>query len=282
MTRFHNILLFSILLIGPCLSYELPGQWQTWEQAEGKMQCAVQNTSFQGGEHVEFKVYYNWGFVWIPAGKVTFDVEEMQDAYRITATGRSFASYEWFFKVRDYYETIIDKHTMLPRSFIRKVNEGDYHVEEHITYNQDGQTVLSSFINNKGVKTDKNFDIDGCVQDLLSVIYRLRNADVSLLRRQGELPFRLFIEDGTYDLKVLYRRQEVRNLYQLGRYNTLRITPQLLSGNVFKEGDEMYVNVTDDANRLPVYIESPVSVGAVKVYLTKYQNLRHPLTSKVE
>ncbi len=282
MDTFHNRItqwmLFLLLLPG------IPGfgQWNTWEQEEEQMACAVQNTSFKGGEQVEFKVYYNWGFLWIPAGKVRFDVEELEDAYRIRATGRSFASYEWFFKVRDYYETVIDKKTMLPRSFIRKVNEGDYHIEEYIKYDQAGNKVTSVFINTKSEKRTKTFTIDGCVQDLLSVIYRLRNADVRQLIREGALPFRIFLEDGTYDLNVLYRKKEICNLYDIGKFRTLRITPQLLSGNVFNEGDEMFINVTDDANRLPVYIESPVSVGAVKVYLTHYNNLRHPLNSRIE
>ncbi len=279
-------LLRNIILIGIVTTWwgseAAFGQAFPARKSEGDITCATKNTSFKGGEHVEFKVYYNWGFVWLSAGKVEFDVMETEDAYKIVATGRSYPSYEWFFKVRDYYETIIDKETMLPRSFKRKINEGDYHVEETIIYDQMGYQVHSTFINSNGNQKSQIFDVDGCVQDILSTIYRLRNVDVGVLQRERVIPFRIFLEDGSYPLNIFYRGEETRDLYDLGRYKALRITPQLLSGNVFKEGDEMFVSVTDDLNRLPIYIESPVSVGSVKVYLTAYRNLRYPLDSKTD
>jgi hypothetical protein len=37
--------------------------------------------------------------------------------------------------------------------------------------------------------------------------------------------------------------------------------------------------VSDDANRIPVRVESPISVGSVKVDMMGYRNLRYPLTS---
>jgi len=44
----------------------------------------------------------------------------------------------------------------------------------------------------------------------------------------------------------------------------------------------MTVWVTDDENRVPVRIESPISVGKVKIDMMGYNNLRHPLTSLIK
>jgi hypothetical protein len=44
----------------------------------------------------------------------------------------------------------------------------------------------------------------------------------------------------------------------------------------------MKIYVSDDQNRLPIMIESPVSVGSVKAVLQSYEGLRFPMTAKVE
>ena len=43
----------------------------------------------------------------------------------------------------------------------------------------------------------------------------------------------------------------------------------------------MTVWVTDDANRIPVRIESPISVGSVKVDMMGYRNTRHKMTALI-
>jgi hypothetical protein len=41
----------------------------------------------------------------------------------------------------------------------------------------------------------------------------------------------------------------------------------------------MEVWVTNDANRMPVRIESPIIVGSIKVDMMNYKNLRYPMTA---
>jgi hypothetical protein len=41
----------------------------------------------------------------------------------------------------------------------------------------------------------------------------------------------------------------------------------------------MTVWVSDDKNHIPLRIESPITVGTVKVDMMGYKNLRYPLTS---
>ncbi len=48
---------------------------------------------------------------------------------------------------------------------------------------------------------------------------------------------------------------------------------------IFEGGEKMTVWVSDDDNHIPLRIESPISVGSIKVDMMGYRNLRHPLTS---
>ena len=51
----------------------------------------------------------------------------------------------------------------------------------------------------------------------------------------------------------------------------------LLKGQEFNGGERMSVWISDDANRLPVRIESAVSVGSLKADMVSFKNLRYPL-----
>ncbi len=67
-----------------------------------------------------------------------------------------------------------------------------------------------------------------------------------------------------------------------GKFKAIKFKPLLLKGSIFEGGEKMTVWVSDDANHLPLRIESPISVGSVKIDMMEYSNLRYPLTSMVK
>src|SRR4051812_3309154 len=88
--------------------------------------CGIRNTSFSEGEHLYYKVWYNMGRIWMGAGEAHLNValEQLNNkrVYHVVADGKTLKSYEWFYKVRDRYETFIDAGTFLPVRFIRNVD----------------------------------------------------------------------------------------------------------------------------------------------------------------
>jgi len=69
---------------------------------------------------------------------------------------------------------------------------------------------------------------------------------------------------------------------KVGKFKTIKIKVLTVPSFEFKGGESMTIWVTDDKNHIPVWIESPISVGAIKVRLNKYENLKYPLTSKIK
>ncbi|MBK8632488.1 MAG: DUF3108 domain-containing protein [Saprospiraceae bacterium] len=67
----------------------------------------------------------------------------------------------------------------------------------------------------------------------------------------------------------------------MGKFKTLRITPSMVAGTVFKDETKMDIWVSDDENKIPLLIESPLSVGSGKAILKSYSNLRNSFTSKI-
>ena len=88
--------------------------------------CVAINDTFIDGETLVYKLYYNWKLVWIPAGEVKFSVKEDKETYEYMAYGKTYSSYDNFFKVRDYYYSKVDKETLYPINFVRNIEEGKY------------------------------------------------------------------------------------------------------------------------------------------------------------
>ncbi|MEM1215176.1 MAG: DUF3108 domain-containing protein [Bacteroidota bacterium] len=243
--------------------------------------CETDNDAFQDAEEIVYKIYYNWNFVWLSAGEVVFRVLDDGDEYHLSAKGRTYKSYEWFFKVRDDYDTYINKETMLPRLSIRDIHEGNYRRYDKVTFDQTGRTATSLKGKTRDDATAESFNLDGCMHDILSIMYLLRNVDASTMNVGDKLPIEIFFDRETFPLQVKYLGDnDNMKIKGQGRFRTHTFSPQLIAGEVFKEGDEMTVHVSKDKNKIPLMIESPVSVGSVKVVLKSYKNLRHEFTAK--
>jgi len=245
--------------------------------------CQMDNIAFKGGEQVTYKIYYNWNFVWLSAGEVTFSIRETQDEIHIAAVGKTYSTYEWFFKVQDYYNTVLDKKTLLPKVFTRDIEEGNYKIYNRIEFDQNSRKA----VNFKGKTKDDlkvtKYDFDHCVHDMLSMIYFLRNVDYSRMKKKDKFPVRIFLDGKNYLLDVTYKgAKNSLKVKSSGKYNTLHFSPQMIAGKQFNEGTVMDVYVSNDKNKIPVMVESPVSVGSIKAVLIEYKGLRHPFSGKLE
>lgn len=244
--------------------------------------CEINNWTFTGGEELTYKIYYNWNFMWLPAGEAVFKVTDEGDQYHISVKGRTYSSYEWFFKVRDNYDTYINKKTLLPSVAIRDVDEGSYKLYEKLVFNQTDELVTSYRGDSPKDLNIKQYKLSECMHDLISVLYHTRNYQYEKFSKGQEFPVKIFMDKAIWPLSVKYKgRYTNLTVKGSGKYKAFKFSPEVISGTVFKKGTEMDVWVSDDNNRIPLYIESPVSVGSVKIVLKDYKGLKYPLSSKL-
>lgn len=244
-------------------------------KANPQSACSVRNKSFSNGEVVKFHVYYTLAGIWVHAGNVSFTVNREvlnnKPVYHIIGDGSTLSSYDWIYRVRDRYETYIDTATLLPYKFVRNVDEGGYKIYENVTFYHDSKTAVT----NNGV-----YAVPTCVQDVLSEVYMARNVDFNKAKPNDLIPFDLFLDNKVYNMYIRYLGKEtIKTKY--GKFRCIKFKPLLLKGSIFEGGEKMTVWVSDDNNRLPVRIESPITVGSIKVDMMGYYNLRHPLSSLI-
>jgi hypothetical protein len=237
--------------------------------------CGIRNLAFHNGEYLGYNVFYSVAGIYVNAGTANFNIalEKMNNkpVYHVIGDGKSNSNYDFIFKVRDKYESYFDTSNLQPLKFVRQVNEGGYKKYENVTFNQQANTAVTT----SGV-----YKVPNCVQDVLSSIYYARNIDFTKYKSGDKIPFTMFLDNEVYNLYIKYMGKEIIKT-KYGKFRAIKFKPLLIKGTIFDGGEKMTVWVSDDANHIPLRIESPISVGSVKVDMMQYRNLRYPLSSLI-
>ncbi len=243
-------------------------------------ECSQKNDAFAAGERVVYKLYYNLNFIWVPAGEVEFKIEDKGTQYKLSAVGTTYSSYEWFFKVRDRYESYIDKETLLPNLAIRDIREGNYSLYERVEFdqrNRRGKT-YRGHTKEEAMQSPTSYRATDCLHDVLSSIYSMRNFSLADTRPNSRIPISVMMSQQVYPLNVRYVGKEVdKKIKGLGKLEAYELAPEIIAGEVFNENSEMRVWASTEPSHVPLLIESPVSVGSVKAVLKSHHKLRYPL-----
>lgn len=239
--------------------------------------CSQSNTSFNPGEKISYTIYYNVIGLYVNAGDAQFTIMpskwEGEPAYAFTATGNSNRRYDWIFKVRDKYESIVDSKTLLPYYFSRSINEGSFHQNQTLAFNQNSNEVVTN--------TGESYKAANCTFDVISAIYAARNLDFQHLQVNEKVYLNFFLDNELFPSYFKYLgREEIRTKF--GKFKAIKIAPLLVKGSVFEGGEHMTIWVTDDENHIPIRIETPIIVGSIKVDMKSYEGLRYPLNSLIE
>ena len=240
-------------------------------------QDTVVNEAFRAGEYLKYRVYYSSSLGNLTAGEAIITVEDWKesaqgrtrDVYHITGLGNSKGMFNWFFKVRDKFESFIDKETLLPYLFIRKTREGKFKQDDTIVFNRH----LNEAVSSKKVVTQVPPD----VHDFVSAVFYMRTLNVIDFDADSMFRINFFLDDSVYMSAVKFQGRSIVET-KWGPVKCLRIAPMMASGEVFAEQYPMHVYVTDDDMHLPVLAESKVIVGSIKMDLVEYYGTK----SKIE
>jgi hypothetical protein len=267
--RFYFFLILSFLII-----------------AKTNAQCFESNFSFQENEVLHYQVYYNLGFIWLNAGFVEFRVKPGNyighQVYHLDSYGSSHESYDWIFKVRDRYQSYLDKETLKPLWFLRENAEGGYEVNNRYIFDQYHHMVYSFTENSDQPFKQDTLRIPACTFDVLSVVYYCRNLDFSKLAPGDSLPITCILDAELFNLYVRYLGKENIETRAGETYRCIKFSALLVEGTIFKGGEDLYVWVTDDLNRVPVLVEAKILIGSVKAYLESMEGLKNPVTSLIK
>jgi hypothetical protein len=227
--------------------------------------------AYDKGEWLKYRIHYGI----INAGYASIAVDEIKNdsvnSYYFKGKGWTTGMASWFFKVRDSYESIVDKKSELPTHFIRRVNEGGYIINRDIYF--DHKKNIARVEDHKR-KTKKEFAAEG-VQDMISAFYTLRNKKIDSLKRGESVDLKMFFDAKTFPFKLKFLGKEKLKT-KFGKIDCYKLRPIVQSGRVFKEKESLTMWVTADENKIPIRIKADLAVGSLKVDLHEFKGLSHP------
>jgi hypothetical protein len=234
---------------------------------------AQEKSAFQEGEWFRFEMSYS-GF--LKAGNATLEVKESningKPVYHVVGKGWTTGAIKWFFKVRDRYESYIDKETGMPYKFIRKIDEGGHTKDIEIAFDHEKQQAL---VENKKHKTKKTIATEKDVQDMVSAFYYLRNNyDTESIRTGDIVTLNMFFDEENYNFKLKFLGRETIDT-EFGKVKTLKFRPYVMAGRVFKEQESLTLWVSADDNKIPLKIKADLAVGSLQANLEAFKGLKH-------
>ena len=227
------------------------------------------NLPYKVGEYAS----YNISFGAINVGTADLEITEIvqlnnRSAFHIVGKGRSATFFDWFFKVRDVYETFIDIKTLLPLVFKRDVNEGGHLINQKYQFNHTDSRVITQ---------DSSFFIPINTQDMLSAFFLARTFKKKSIIDGKSFYIPLFMDDENYNLEIKYLANEIIDT-KWGKIDCMIFQPKMQEGRVFEDGEKMKIWITDDANHLLVRVETEIWAGTIKAVLDDYKKLKQPLS----
>jgi len=254
MKKCFTVLLLLVTIVSVCFSQELKD---------------INEPVFKTGEQLSYRLKY--GF--LTGAEATLRVEdgdkkiEGHPTYHIIANGKTAGSFDFFYKVRNQYETYVDKSTLLPYFYTENRKEGGYKHTDNVTFDRVNDKITAD----KGV-----FPFKGKVFDFVSAYYFARNIDVSKLRVGDKFELKYFLDDGINALGITYVGKE-KVTCSMGTFNCLKFNPTIIPGRIFRKDSKLYLWITDDNNRIPVKAHVEVVVGSLTMDLSGAKGLKYPL-----
>ncbi len=238
-------------------------------------QDTIINRAFRPGEHLGYKLNYGSSFGELNAGVADVNVGvlkkrdtvngQVRTLYHFTGTGSSNRFFDFFYKVRDHFESFVDSATLLPVRFIRHTHEGKYIFNDDVTFDQEIGTAISM---------RKQIPVPDNVHDIISSVYFMRTLSLDDFGTDSTYYFNFYLDDSVYLSAVKVLGRELLET-QWGLIPCLKLKPMMATGEVFAKRYPVTMWVTDDNNHIPVRAEARVIVGAVTMELTGFSGLKN-------
>lgn len=233
----------------------------------------LNNSTFKEGETLTYKLKY--GFLTAATAKLkvlSTDVKfNGNPTYHLMAEGNTSGTFDVFYKVRNRYDSYIDKDNYAPYLYTENIRENKYRRNDKVRFYQDEKKIVGK----KGTfrsKASQTFD-------LISAYYFTRNLDLSNIKVGEKFTIHYFLDDEVTPLTIQYFGRETVET-DLGSIRCLKFSPSIKPGRIFKKDSRMYLWISDDGNRIPVKAQAEVVVGAITMEITGAKGLVKPLQTQ--
>ena len=241
--------------------------------------CDIENTAFAPGEEITYEISYNWLIPWTKVGMARLSTSATtinnKPLLHVIGTGVSYSSWDWFMKVRDAYQTWMDPETLLPYYFKRDVHEGNFMIDITYRFNRDEQVVYSEYESTKHKFRRDTIGFPGCTFDVISILSYARNIDYSKYEVNDTIPVTILLDRKITKVYYRYLGKEKIKVKNIGKVDAIKFSIYLVEGTLFDGGEDMLLWCSDDENKVPLLIKTPILVGSIKAKIIGAKGIRN-------
>ncbi|MBR5736723.1 MAG: DUF3108 domain-containing protein [Bacteroidales bacterium] len=253
---------------------------------------------FKAGEKIEVTLNYKWG-VRADIATLSFNLQQVNEGgvpcFHILLNARTNKFFDSFYKVRDIYESKFETD-LDPVYFMRNVSEGGFTARNEYRWSADKKTLYAKVEKSTmDHAVDTSFKNSEIIRDIINMVYKMRASDFKSLMSGKPATMLVAMDRNISRVTYSYVRRETRQVDGLGTFNTICLAmnvKRVAAGTdassklTVPTGDDLkntiYIWVSDDENRIPLYMSVPISVGKLEIRTTNLENLKYPLSSKLK
>ncbi|NOY95368.1 MAG: DUF3108 domain-containing protein [Chlorobi bacterium] len=240
---------------------------------------------FRPGEKLTYSAYYNWNFIWLKSGQVSFSftdsVKNSRHIWKFRAHGHTFKAYDFLYKVKDSFLSDCEAGSFAPLYFKREINHGKNHSSHSYTADAGAGKIFSEIKRRNEPFFRDTIKYRQGIYDLLAAAYYTRTLDYDNYTKGQKIGISLLVDNKISHSYFKYLGKEIVETRGSGSFRCHKISIFLLESDFFPKGEYMKIWITDDKNRIPVMAETKIFIGSVKAILESYEGLKGEMESKI-
>lgn len=244
----------------------------------------AQNHAFTHGENIRLTVSFNLGFISVKAAQANLIANcgtyNNVDVYNLELAAKTIKAFKSF-NIRDTLRAKVDPITLNPIFTQVQSHEDNYFSSYQTTYTQKDTKHYARVqkFKRSGLVSDTTIITDKIYLDVMSFLYQIRNINDKDLIVNKKYPFPMLFQNSTYELYWRYAGRETITVRKGETYNCIKICPCFVEGTLFDKGEVMTIWLTDDQNRIPVFIEARLKIGSIKAVVENIKGNKFPISA---
>lgn len=229
----------------------------------------IQAQAVKSGEKLVYTAAYNMSGLLTPLAQVKMETETVKTSkntlLHLSCEATTYSKWDSFFKIRDLYESYVNPANFKPSLYKRDIFEGKYTKKEKYLFK--GNTITSTVKKKNAPETTKNFSIGANTNDVVTVLYKLRNVDFSKFKTGQTTTFNVVFDEKEMAVTVKYMGKETVKAGNLGNKACYKVSIGAKT-QALKGVDKNLIWLTADARKVPALIKFSIPVGTGQLTLS--------------
>lgn len=234
-------------------------------------QTKIENHAVKGNEFLAYNLYFNWKFVWVPAGTASMSTVETvykgQKAFRTSLTTKSSETVDKMFMMRDTL-LVYSTKDLVPLYYRKGSHEGSRYYVDEVKYSYpDGKCQVSQrHRHNDGTVTTEKLTYNKSVYDMLNIFLVARNYDPKGWKVGHTIPVDITGFSELVKAKLVYQGKSTVKADNGKEYKCLELS--YIEKDDGKDKEVVRFFVTDDARHIPIRLDLFLKFGSAKAFLS--------------